>query len=225
MLNVLDFHEDRARVATGTPWQPLNANYLQYNVQVEDADPGSLLRWYRRLIHLRDDSPALRRGAHHALDSSAAPVLAFVRDDGAQKLLCLANTPATPSGPITLTGSPASLPEGTHTVVDLLDSGDGLEITISADHQLAGLHLDGHQVAVFEFTGLSGTDPGGDAPPGQGTSGPAAAGRPPPGTLGRHRCPGPGRRGGGVPDAPGSGRRPPPGQDAAPQVVATGRER
>ncbi len=153
-----------AGFTTGTPWQPLNANYPQFNVQVQEQDPGSLLQWYRQLIRLRNATPALRRGGHAVLGSTAAPVMAFVRADSQQSVLCLANTSASAQGPFTLTGAALSLVPGAHRLVNLLDPADVREITVSPDHEIAGLELEGHQVAVFEFVALSNVDDGGDLP-------------------------------------------------------------
>lgn len=47
---------------TGTPWEsPLGVGQ-KYSVAAHEADPGALLHHYRHLIHLRQESPALREG-------------------------------------------------------------------------------------------------------------------------------------------------------------------
>ncbi len=81
-----------AGFTNGHAWQAINGNYAQYNVAVEDVDTGSLLSWYRRLIGARNRTPALRRGTHYPLTSSASPVLAFVRRHEQETVLCLANS-------------------------------------------------------------------------------------------------------------------------------------
>ena len=155
-----------AGFTTGTPWQAINSNYAQYNVAVETADPGSLLEWYRLLIRVRNGSPALRGGTHDPLASSASQVLAFVRTHEQQTVLCLANTGAGALGGITLTGSAGSLEPGEHTLVNLLDPGDTLEVTVSAAYEITGLSLAGHEVAVYEFADSTGTGP--EDPPATG---------------------------------------------------------
>ena len=145
-----------AGFTTGTPWEPIRPDYPGTNVLVEEQDPGSLLNWYKRLVHLRAETPALRRGTHHSLASSAAPVLAFVRAEAAQTVLCLANTSANAQGAITLTGSASSLVPGDHTLVNLLDAGDTLEVTVTPTHRIVGLGLAGHEVAVYEFQDATG---------------------------------------------------------------------
>jgi glycosidase len=78
----------------GTPWYALAPGWERANVAALTADPGSLLSHYRRLIHLRKGSPALRGGG---LESLAAPdgVLAFLRNDAAERLLVVHNLGAT----------------------------------------------------------------------------------------------------------------------------------
>ncbi len=155
-----------AGFTTGTPWQAINSNYAQYNVAVEGANPGSLLEWYKLLIHVRNGSPALRGGTHDQLASSASQVLAFVRTHEQQTVLCLANTSANALGGITLTGSAGSLEPGEHRLVNLLDPGDTLDITVSPTYQITGLSLAGREVAVYEFADSTGTGP--EDPPATG---------------------------------------------------------
>jgi len=136
---------------TGTPWQPINTNYPQFNVEVEDQDPGSLLTWYKRLIGVRNQASALRRGTHETLASSASSILAFVRQDSLQTLLCLANTsPHTLSG-ITVSGDATSLMVGDHMLINLLEIADTLNVTVSPTFEISGLDLDGYQTAVYQF--------------------------------------------------------------------------
>jgi glycosidase len=75
---------------SGTPWYALAPGWESANVATLTADPASLLSHYRRLIHLRNGSPALRRGD---LELLAGPpqVLAFLRTAGAERVLVAHN--------------------------------------------------------------------------------------------------------------------------------------
>lgn len=53
----------RAGFTTGTPWLPVNPDYPVRNVAAQEADAGSLLSFYKRLLALRRRVPALRSGA------------------------------------------------------------------------------------------------------------------------------------------------------------------
>ncbi|MBU0742037.1 T9SS type A sorting domain-containing protein [bacterium] len=150
---------------TGTPWQAINGNYEQYNVLVEESDSGSLLNWYKQLIRVRNQSSALRHGTYQPLTSSASPVLAFVRSDELQTVLCLANTSDIAQGGVTLTGTETSLVPGDHEIVDLLDPADTRTITITPGFEISNLSLAGHEVRAYEFEIVTGADPGlGDLP-------------------------------------------------------------
>jgi alpha-glucosidase len=73
----------RAGFTTGAPWLPVNPANAHVNAMAEAADPGSMLAWYRTLLRLRHDNPALRDGAYIPLTSGNAKVLAYARQDRA----------------------------------------------------------------------------------------------------------------------------------------------
>ena len=64
---------------SGTPWTAYGPDAATANVAVEDADPGSLLNWYRKLSSLRQTEAALREGTLTPIDTGNADVLAWVR--------------------------------------------------------------------------------------------------------------------------------------------------
>src|SRR5450755_1040239 len=63
----------------GTPWLPVAPSYKARNVAMETSDPDSILSFYRRLLELRREEPALRDGQYVALNQDDANVFAFVR--------------------------------------------------------------------------------------------------------------------------------------------------
>ena len=62
-----------------TPWLPVPPSYKQRNVAVEEKDPDSLLNFYKQLIRLRRNQPALRDGQQTSVNCHDADVLSFVR--------------------------------------------------------------------------------------------------------------------------------------------------
>jgi alpha-glucosidase len=60
-------------------WLPVAADYKTVNVQTENNDPHSLLRWHKDLISLRRTNPALRDGDLVMLDTTNANVLSYLR--------------------------------------------------------------------------------------------------------------------------------------------------
>ncbi len=62
-----------------TTWLPIPTSYKQVNVAVESAQPDSLLNWYKHLISMRSQIPALARGANIMVDRSDPNVLSYLR--------------------------------------------------------------------------------------------------------------------------------------------------
>jgi alpha-glucosidase len=91
----------RGGFTTGTPWLPVN-DPRRTNVARQRTDPDSLLSFYRRLIHLRRRTPALRDGTLNLVPRPPQDVLGFVRLAERERVLVLANMgnrPATVDGP------------------------------------------------------------------------------------------------------------------------------
>jgi alpha-glucosidase len=80
------------------PWLPLAESHRPLAVDRQEADAGSLLHFYRQLLHWRRDQPALMHGTMDLLPPYPQ-VLAFVRCHEGERLLCAFN----------LSGEPASL--------------------------------------------------------------------------------------------------------------------
>ena len=76
---------------TGTPWLKPIADTATRNVARHATDPGSVLGFYRRLIWLRRELPALQVGAYRRL-RAPADVLAYLRVTDDEQLLVAVNT-------------------------------------------------------------------------------------------------------------------------------------
>jgi alpha-glucosidase len=73
-------------------WLPVPADHVTLNVETEQKEPESLLRWYEFLIHLRDTEPALAPNAKiHVLMNTDPRILAYTRtgSDGKQMLVAM----------------------------------------------------------------------------------------------------------------------------------------
>lgn len=103
------------------PWLPVNPNFSSgVNVQNQDSDPHSLLNFYRRLLRLRKNTPALQEGTYHPVQTGEDEVLAFLRCSPGQNVLVLLNF----SGlPVTLDFSNL----GAKTAIPLYAPGPGSE--------------------------------------------------------------------------------------------------
>ena len=83
------------------PWLPVPDEHLALAVDAQEQDPGSQLAFTRRVLSLRNRSPALTHGTIHVLEASA-DVLAFERRSHGEQMLCvfnLGNAPRTWSPP------------------------------------------------------------------------------------------------------------------------------
>jgi len=80
-----------------TTWLPVAPGYRARNAAAETRDPGSLLNFYKALIHLRKTEAALQSGDFALLNETDKNVLAFARraKDGTTVLVAL-NFTATP---------------------------------------------------------------------------------------------------------------------------------
>jgi glycosidase len=102
--------EEGGGFTSGQPWHAFAPAREQANVATQDADPGSLLNRYRRLIRLRNSSRALRRGTLTLLETAAASpvpggsrsqtVLAFVRQAGNEHVLVAHNLSLLPASAV-----------------------------------------------------------------------------------------------------------------------------
>jgi glycosidase len=130
------------------PWLPIHPDADRCNVEAAEADPGSLLHWYRSLLHLRTERPALHAGDLELLpvDDLRPHLLRYRRRCGDDQVEVVANL-----GDETVrvaVGSPRS------TAAPLLTSDDAVTL-----HQ-GELTLPAHSAAVLD---RSGSRPGGGA--------------------------------------------------------------
>lgn len=56
-----------AGFTTGTPWLKVNPNYNSINVNQQDSDGGSVLAYYRKLLHWRKNTSAMHEGSYQDL--------------------------------------------------------------------------------------------------------------------------------------------------------------
>lgn len=81
---------------TGTPWFPVNPNYKEINASAEVNDPHSVYHYYRRLIALRHEIPALVQGEYRDRDPNGDDVYAYTRTLEGQRYLVAINFTESP---------------------------------------------------------------------------------------------------------------------------------
>ena len=80
----------------GQPWLPVPPTYRTHNVAAERADPNSILNFYRHVLALRRNNPAVREGKYVALNESDPNVLSYLRQYKDQAVLVVLNMSAAP---------------------------------------------------------------------------------------------------------------------------------
>jgi glycosidase len=152
-----------AGFTTGVPWNEIGPNAADFNVADLQQDPNSLWSWYRDLVGVRNDTPALRRGEYLPLATGDPAVLAYLRRYETQTVLCVINVGDTARSGVTLDGTSDRWAAGDVVLRDLLGTGPDVDTTIDASFDLVGLDLDAHDVRIYEVTRATGVDePTGD---------------------------------------------------------------
>lgn len=101
-----------AGFTTGTPWMKVNQEYHEVNVKKEEADPDSVLNFYKKLIAVKKDPKfheLLTYGDFKGIRGTADTVMAYYRVLGDKKFAVLTNFDKEAAASIKL--------DGTYTVV------------------------------------------------------------------------------------------------------------
>jgi len=78
------------------PWLKVNPNYRGINAADELSDPGSVLRYYQKLIALRKTNPSLVYGAFEDVSPGDSSIYAFTRTTGKDQWLIILNMTGKP---------------------------------------------------------------------------------------------------------------------------------
>ena len=76
-----------AGFTTGRPWFYVNQNYSEINVAAQEADPDSLLNFYRKAIALRKKLSCVRYGDYKEYRKRSGKLYVYSRQDPRQKIL------------------------------------------------------------------------------------------------------------------------------------------
>jgi oligo-1,6-glucosidase len=80
-----------AGFTTGTPWIKVNPNYISINAAAQTNDPNSCLNYFKKMVALRKNTPALVYGKYSLLDKDNPAVYAYTRELEGKKYLVLLN--------------------------------------------------------------------------------------------------------------------------------------
>jgi alpha-glucosidase len=116
---------------SSSPWLPVPPTYTTVNVKAEEADPNSMLAWYKGLIQLKKTNPVMAHGLNVMLDVDNAKVLSWMRQArGASPIVVACNFTADPQT-VNLTGANSGLKAG---AVKTLMKSPGASDPSSLDH-------------------------------------------------------------------------------------------
>ena len=122
----------------GTPWEAPQPDTPTANVERQNADPGSQLNLYRRLIHLRQANAALATGRLVPLSSGSPAVTAYLRHAGNHAVLVVANVSAMPVSRVSIGSGPGVLPPGRYRPRNLLGGAHGARLEVGRDGRVRG---------------------------------------------------------------------------------------
>jgi oligo-1,6-glucosidase len=80
-----------AGFTTGTPWIKVNPDHAFVNQQAQEADGNSVLNYFRMLVHMRKERPALVYGHYTLYDEAHPKVYAYTRVLGKEGLFIVMN--------------------------------------------------------------------------------------------------------------------------------------
>ncbi len=81
----------QAGFTTGTPWMPVIPNYTAINAASQVHDEDSVFSYYKKLIHLRKETPVIVDGAFEMLLPEDEEIFAYHRADDSQILTVICN--------------------------------------------------------------------------------------------------------------------------------------
>jgi Glycosidases len=141
---------------TGMPWEPLQPDSLQTNVQSENTEPASLLNLYRTLIHLRSSNQALGYGDFVPLESDRDGVAAYLRRNGAHNVVVIANLGRGKVSGISISSAGRALPAGRYTARALMGNAETTAFQVDRSGAIAGWRparsLDGLTTQIIELS-------------------------------------------------------------------------
>lgn len=125
-----------AGFTNGTPWKNIPSTYVDYNIEKMSNDTSSLLNWYKKLIRIRENNSALRRGKYFYLNSTSSTIYASARylSSTGEIIIPIHNfSGLVANNPNFSRNDYSGLPVGNYKLTDLITNKDAGQLTIAAD--------------------------------------------------------------------------------------------
>jgi alpha-amylase len=147
-------NQTHAGFTTGNPWRQVNNNYPTINVATQQADSASLLNWYKKLIALRNNEPALRVGEFELVVSATPSVAAFLRHYDGRSILVINNTSNVPQNNLNLKILSNNVLPGNYIVQDLLKN---INVSMGVNNllEIQGISVGGLETKIYSFANSS----------------------------------------------------------------------
>ncbi len=144
-----------AGFTSGTPWRAPREDFPTVNVEQEESSPDSLLAFYRQLIALRGDHPALQQGSLAKITTGNAGVYCILRSSPDENILVLINLSRSPVQNYALNLVSGGLPDGAYRLSALL----GMESAADLEFRQGGFQgmkplprLEAYSIHIFLLT-------------------------------------------------------------------------
>lgn len=127
-----------AGFSSGSPWEAVAGDFAAYNADAETNDPNSFLSLHRKLIRIRLQENALKRGGYKTIQTSSQGVYAFIRSYGSEIVVVVLNLSQNAQTNVSLAISGTGIPDGAYPLNDLM-AGTSLsgKVTVS-DGNISG---------------------------------------------------------------------------------------
>ena len=83
---------ENAGFSAHTPWFFVNPNYRKINAEAEEADPDSILHFYRKCLRLRKELPVLIRGSYREYAPRSRKLFLYERAYRGERILVICSS-------------------------------------------------------------------------------------------------------------------------------------
>lgn len=128
---------------SGKAWEAAQPDSMIVTVAAQDADGGSLLNLYRRLIKLRKSNLALALGRLMPLSAGSPWVLAYARRHQDRSVLVIANLGGMRATGVSIGAAAGALPPGHYLLRNLLTERSSAELEVKPDGSVENMLLTG----------------------------------------------------------------------------------
>ncbi len=146
-----------AGFTTGIPWRAPQTDYTTKNIAAQQQDSTSLWTTYNKLIRLRTNESALRRGNYLSIPTNSSSALVFMRQYNNETIFVASNLSANDLSNINISFYPGTLASGNYVLKNLLN-GITQEIVVAADGRATNQNigsLAARTTAVYKVQSLS----------------------------------------------------------------------